>query len=298
VGANIGVTSLLLGEVIRDGRILAVEAGRENCTRLSANLKRNLDREVPVFEVAMSDAVGTCSFSEWSAFGGIEGGLRNGGPSYEVEMTTLDDFVAHQGLTRLDLLKIDVEGTERQVLDGSWSVIEEFNPIVLIEFNAWTLIAFGDENPRAFLDYLLERFDFVAKVRADGSLAPIDVGQAIDFLHTHLTGSQNADDLVLRAKGFVVPVDDGSQPPGSALSRRAPASAVEERDWAIAHLEAVTAERDHARAQLERVTEERDRALAARDRAVAQRNSLRSSLSWKVTKPLRLAKSRFRSAAQ
>ncbi len=51
----------------------------------------------------------------------------------DVEVQTLDSVCAAAELTRLDFIKIDVEGAELQVLKGGQASIERFRPAVLVE---------------------------------------------------------------------------------------------------------------------------------------------------------------------
>ncbi|GAA4552045.1 FkbM family methyltransferase [Amycolatopsis samaneae] len=53
-----------------------------------------------------------------------------------VDTTTLDGFRDETGLTRLDFLKIDVEGGELHVLRGGARTIAEFRPTMLVEIEA------------------------------------------------------------------------------------------------------------------------------------------------------------------
>jgi hypothetical protein len=50
-----------------------------------------------------------------------------------VRGVTLDGFVREVGLARLDLVKIDVEGHERAVLDGARETIARFHPAIVME---------------------------------------------------------------------------------------------------------------------------------------------------------------------
>lgn len=50
-----------------------------------------------------------------------------------VEVTTLDEFVQSRSITRLDLIKIDVEGHEGAVLEGGVNTIEKLRPIIFFE---------------------------------------------------------------------------------------------------------------------------------------------------------------------
>lgn len=53
-----------------------------------------------------------------------------------VDVTTLDELSARERLTRLDFVKIDVEGAELRVLEGGSDTIEAFRPAMLVEIEA------------------------------------------------------------------------------------------------------------------------------------------------------------------
>src|SRR5204863_8585379 len=56
-----------------------------------------------------------------------------GHDALQVPLRRLDSLAAERGLTRLDLIKIDVEGHERQVLDGAAVILERHRPVLVIE---------------------------------------------------------------------------------------------------------------------------------------------------------------------
>lgn len=60
------------------------------------------------------------------------------GPQLEcVPSETLDGWVTENTLTRLDALKVDIEGAEPLMFRGAIRTIEKFRPVILGEFNHW-----------------------------------------------------------------------------------------------------------------------------------------------------------------
>jgi len=55
--------------------------------------------------------------------------------SEKVKVATLDSYVQHKGLARVDLIKIDVEGFEMNVLSGAEQTINQFHPKLFIELD-------------------------------------------------------------------------------------------------------------------------------------------------------------------
>jgi hypothetical protein len=53
--------------------------------------------------------------------------------TYKVRARPLDDIVRESGVTRVDAIKIDVEGAEYLVLKGAGQTLDRFHPMLLIE---------------------------------------------------------------------------------------------------------------------------------------------------------------------
>lgn len=123
VGANVGIHSLFAGEVA--GRVYAVEPHPVNTGYLSVNDRKNPGSDVAVYQCALSDRDG------YAALSGPRGGLHVDGSAalssgddtagtggILVRTERGDEFIEREGLDAPTVLKIDVEGAERSVLDG------------------------------------------------------------------------------------------------------------------------------------------------------------------------------------
>ncbi|MDB5592966.1 MAG: hypothetical protein JWR86_3491 [Enterovirga sp.] len=213
VGANIGLTTLTAARYIPGGRILAVEASPRNCTALRDNLARHGVGIATVCACAAGDRAGHVSFFENSAYGHVVTGAGMAAvPSVEQRLATVDDLVAEHGLTRVDLIKIDVEGFEQEVLAGATATLDRFRPAVFLEFNSVCLIASFNRNPRQVLDWLLARFER-AYVWRDGRLIDLRAMGEMAFLLEHLARHGGNDDLVLAGPGRELLVRDGGRLP-------------------------------------------------------------------------------------
>jgi Methyltransferase FkbM domain len=60
------------------------------------------------------------------------------GNSEQVDCFSLDDLVEQEGLTQVNWLKIDAEGHEMKVLQGSDRLLQKFSPCILYENIAGT----------------------------------------------------------------------------------------------------------------------------------------------------------------
>jgi FkbM family methyltransferase len=140
VGANVGVytfsAAIRVGE---EGYVLAVEPF-SGCIRcLQETCKINQLNWVKVCAGAASARNGTAqlalhSASEINAIVDIDAeGATPHGTVEEVTCFTLDSLVSQENVSQVHLLKIDAEGHELQVLEGSNQLIKEFSPVIIYE---------------------------------------------------------------------------------------------------------------------------------------------------------------------
>ena len=94
------------------------------------------------FHYAASDRRGTVYFTKQGAGAkqgaGFEGGQIQKGASEDSEavpMISVDEFLAEQGITKLDILKIDAEGNDMQVIRGAGNALNTTVGVFTFEGN-------------------------------------------------------------------------------------------------------------------------------------------------------------------
>ena len=120
IGANVGLFSLFVASRAgREAKILAIEPENENVRRLSFNLAANPGLPVRVLALALGETAGRLAIDLNAE---DRGGTRTRplGPAeagvVAVECKPLADVLAQENVTRIDALKIDVEGAEDRIL--------------------------------------------------------------------------------------------------------------------------------------------------------------------------------------
>ena len=255
IGANIGLYTLALAALAPQGSVWAFEPGPSTFDFLSRNIQVNKLSHAHAVHAAVGDVTGTVEFQDIPFFtaGSF---LVVGEPFLTTEVLgslciktpsiTIDQFMADQGLDRLDFVKVDVEGGELSVLDGAVQTLAVHQPLVVLEFNSFGLSFHNAVLPQRALLRILETFPHVYVMdRTDGSLSCLETAkEAYELLY-----------------------ENGIHGPADNLMCSFHDLGVEER---------------YGR-------------LVSRDSAVAHGtrvDAMRSTVSWRVTAPLRTARER------
>ena len=143
VGANIGYYSLKAAPLVgAAGHVIAIEPNPEALQKMRVNLAASAaDNVVTVAPVACSDTESTLDLYVAPDANTGETSLSKGNASqegaithtYKVRARPLDDIVRESGVTRVDAIKIDVEGAEYLVLKGARQTLDRFHPMLLVE---------------------------------------------------------------------------------------------------------------------------------------------------------------------
>jgi FkbM family methyltransferase len=185
-GANVGYFTLLMAKRVGpQGLVISFEPTQNTMDILQQNIRLNGLGNVVAVKLALSDYNGAMQFHE-------------GPPGYEVynsakpivhpsaeekyftvtstECATLDDYLASRNISRIDIIKIDVEGAELSVLRGMEKTLQA-NPHarLIVEFAEQTTRGFGYSakelgdwlTKRGWRLFLIKPFGRISEVSAD-----------------------------------------------------------------------------------------------------------------------------------
>jgi len=144
IGANIGLQSVRMSQSCGDaGRVLAFEPINYIRAKFSKNTVLNHCSNITLFPFALSDAKGTAEVKIdeqiWNqgTFSLNQSGTGN--TTQQITIKVADELPEIKELSRLDLIKIDVEGFEYHVLRGLANTLKQHQPRIIFEYdvNYW-----------------------------------------------------------------------------------------------------------------------------------------------------------------
>lgn len=109
------------------------------------------------------------------------------------KLSTLDDFVISEGIDRVHVLKLDVDGNEESVLLGSLQVLQRFRPTIVLEWAPSVTVERGG-SLHAVVDFLAS-FGYIPMVINRRSLCPVEWSKLVAW-----QSSSGSVDLVLRSR--------------------------------------------------------------------------------------------------
>jgi FkbM family methyltransferase len=151
VGSNFGYYAMLISHFSnRQAHVYAFEPLQRNYDLLNQNKSLNHLENLKTFKLALSANGGTVEFLIPPPGNLGHGRLAN---DYNkstddrgvelVQTATLDDFVRANQISRVDFIKVDIEGAEMMFLTGARETLQKLRPILMIECNPSALSEFG-----------------------------------------------------------------------------------------------------------------------------------------------------------
>ncbi len=146
VGANIGYYSLLAALENKKINIVSFEPASGPLFYLKENIRINNFKNIKVESLALSDSNDEITFYESKnikykylkhSLGGTSSTRKNekllNFVVNKVQTMTLDNYVKKNYVKKIDLIKLDTEGTENIILSKSVNILKEMKPIIICE---------------------------------------------------------------------------------------------------------------------------------------------------------------------
>lgn len=132
VGAHVGKYSFYAArQVGNSGLVIAIEPHPNNVENLRKGIELNGLTNIKVVEKACSNYSGTGFLIEYELSARHE--LSKNPTKMKVEVDTLDNILQNLQVNRVDMIKIDVNGHEYEVLEGSKKTLKSFKPAIIME---------------------------------------------------------------------------------------------------------------------------------------------------------------------
>lgn len=291
VGGNVGMTALGFSHACDGGKVVAIEPVPRTFSILQQNTKQA--ENVVALNFALGKTPGTVTMQGHND--NLSGSFvadafhidERNHFSVDVDVKTLDQCFAELGLSRIDFIKIDVEGFELEVLEGAMEVIQRFKPRVVLEMNHWCLNMFRRISIPEFRERLMAIFPHVYALDGEQYLDFTDETKFISISHAHL--------IEMRFANIVAGFDDED------LKRRMDKAISSFVKPEAAPVISVTDERDLLISELnEKIIQFKGEVLDLHGRLAAVvgehaaekrlNQDLLDSTSWKITAPIRAIK--------
>lgn len=170
IGANIGCTAILFGELSKN--VYAFEPSPTTFSYLEKNISNSGRNNVFLQNIGLGaeSSESTLTFSPSNRSGGFVSNQTQASAGHTIEkivIRQLDEVVSSLDLQDIDFIKIDVEGFEGHVLRGATKTLSSNRPVCVLELNHWCLNAFQRTSIPDFFDLLRSIFPILLAV--DGS---------------------------------------------------------------------------------------------------------------------------------
>ncbi len=139
VGANIGLISLYVLNKFPSSKIFAFEPSPHQHELFEKTIEsNNIEDRLKLYNFALSNKEGELSFfvhneANCSGDGLIDTGRGGSGKNIRVQTTPLDIWWNQNDRPSIDLIKIDTEGAELLVLEGSKEILSKCSPDIFFE---------------------------------------------------------------------------------------------------------------------------------------------------------------------
>lgn len=189
VGANIGCTAILFGELSQT--VYAFEPSPTTFSLLEKNIQNSGLKNIILQNVGLGAEPGefTLTFAPSNRSGGFVSDQTQAGDGHTTEkivISKLDEVIQSLNPPSVDFIKIDVEGFEGHVIRGAEQTLSAHKPVVVLELNHWCLNAFQRTSIPDFLDFLRSVFPILMAVDGSSYLNLHDKSDSYVVMYHHI----------------------------------------------------------------------------------------------------------------
>ena len=132
IGAHIGLFSILVSNICKNGMIYSYEPEKENYNLLNTNLKNNNIKNINFNNLGVASKNGIMKlYFNKNDFAG-HSLYRKSEHSVDIKTISIDDIFLKNNLLQCDLLKLDCEGGEYDIIMNlSEAILEKINAICI-----------------------------------------------------------------------------------------------------------------------------------------------------------------------
>ena len=185
IGVNIGFYLLNFAKKANQGIVYGFEPNPTVFEFAKKNCNLNQFKHVKLSNIGLGHLASSFQMTQINDNVGMKKIVpQSSSGSFTVQVQRLDDFVNQDNITKVDVMKIDVEGFEMNVLLGAEEVIEKHKPFLFIEIDEANL----NENKASFQimsTWLVNKGYVIKNAFSLEDLQPNEISNHFDIIAVH-----------------------------------------------------------------------------------------------------------------
>jgi len=178
-GSNFGFYSIYTASLNKNNKAIAFEASPKTFQELKKNIEINNLKNIKPYNLALTNIdneniIFYESPNDWES-SLIESNFERKIQTI-IKTATLNSIIEIKNLKNNHvIIKLDVEGYEMQILEGAKKIIQQFSPIIILEFS--NFIENNEVYNYSYLESFLEKFDYLIY---DTNYKPVSLKSVLD----------------------------------------------------------------------------------------------------------------------
>jgi len=160
-GANIGLASIYFKSRFPDSKIVAIEPEKNNFDLMKKNLdayENVICENIGVWNKEAFVGVKSADSTDWGfSFQEVDEGTAG-----SVKALSIRDIMEKHSIEKIDILKIDIEGAEKEVFSSDYSYWMDRTQMIIVELHDRSV----EGCSKAFFD-ALTRYNFSTEIRGE-----------------------------------------------------------------------------------------------------------------------------------